>query len=245
MTISDMFLTIYQEYGINLSIFFDSYDQAVFLRGLWYTAWLSGVSILSSIALGMIGAGIQFSRSRLGNKAVSLYVQVFRNTPPLVQLYFFYFALGPTVTNMVGAQDPVLTNISWAIISLSLYAGAFNVEIFRAGIEAVPEATVEAADALGLTRSQLFSRIMLPLATRISMPALTNNLINLIKTTTNAFAIAVPELLYASSQIWSEQTNTFEMMIVLLVFYISMIGMFVILMNWWERRISVPGWGRT
>lgn len=58
-------------------------------------------------------------------------------------------------------------------------------------------------------------------------------------------AFAVPELLYASSQIWSEQTNTFEMMIVLLLFYCLTIGAFVMLMNYWERKIAVPGWGKT
>jgi polar amino acid transport system permease protein len=245
VNITEFFLMLYDQYGINLSIFYDDYDQEVFLRGLWHTGWLSIVSILVSVAIGAVGAGIQFSRSTIGIKLVDFYVQVFRNTPPLIQLYFFYFALGPTVTDMVGSSTPVLSNISWAIVSLSLYAGAFNVEIFRAGIEAVPASTLEAADALGLKRSQLFSRIVLPLAARISMPAMTNNLVNLIKTTTNAFAIAVPELLYASSQIWSEQTNTFEMMIVLLLFYCLTIGVFVMLMSHWERKIAVPGWGKT
>lgn len=245
MTISEFFLMLYERYGINLSIFFDSYDQNVFLRGLGYTALLSVVSIFASVSIGAAGAALQFSRSKFGNKLVDVYVQVFRNTPPLIQLYFFYFALGPTLTEMVGTSTPVISNIGWAIVSLSLYAGAFNVEIFRAGIEAVPGSTLEAADALGLKRSQLFVRIVLPLAARISMPAMTNNLVNLIKTTTNAFAIAVPELLYASSQIWSEQTNTFEMMIVLLLFYCLTIGAFVMLMNYWERKISVPGWGKT
>lgn len=245
MNISNFFLMIYEQYHINLSIFFDGYDQAVFLRGLQYTAWLSVASILVSTIVGIVGAGIQFSGARIGSKCVDVYVQIFRNTPPLIQLYFFYFALGPLLTQMIGSSDPVLTNVSWAIVSLSLYAGAFNVEIFRAGIEAVPRSTIEAADTLGLNRRQLFTRIVFPLAARVSMPAMTNNLVNLIKTTTTAFAIAVPELLYASSQIWSEQTNTLEMMIILLLFYCITIGIFVVLMNWWERKVAVPGWGRT
>ncbi len=69
------------------------------------------------------------------------YIQFFRNTPPLVQLYFFYFALGSylRMTNPSGIEVPLVTNFTWAVICLSFYAGAFNVEIFRAGIEAVPQ----------------------------------------------------------------------------------------------------------
>ena len=88
--------------------------------------------------------------------------------------------------------------MGWAIISLSFFAGAFNVEIFRAGIEAVPESTREAASSLGFSRAQTFRYIVFPLAVRVSLPALNNNLVNLVKTTTQAFGIAVPELLYQS-----------------------------------------------
>ncbi len=244
MNIPDFFQMLNTEHHINLSIFFDAFDREVFLRGLKYTAWLSIASIVFSSAVGALGAWIQFSRSRIGNGIVGAYVQVFRNTPPLIQLYFCYFALGPTISGLLGTSAPALSNVSWAIVSLSLYAGAFNVEILRAGIEAVPKATLEAAETLGMNRRQTFFRIVLPLATRISLPATTNNLVNLIKTTSNAFAIAVPELLYGSSQIWAEQLNTFEMMVVLLTFYCTVIGVFVYLMNCWERKIAVPGWGR-
>ena len=87
------------------------------------------------------------------------YIQFFRNTPPLVQLYFFYFALGSylRMTSPSGIEVPVITNFTWAVICLSLYAGAFNVEIFRAGIEAVPKETAEAAEALGYNRARRLS----------------------------------------------------------------------------------------
>ena len=127
------------------------------------------------------------------------YIQFFRNTPPLVQLLFFYFALGqftPTYSPDGYLQQPIISNIGWAIISLSFFAGAFNVEIFRAGIEAVPESTQEAAEALGMSRFQAYIYIVMPLAFRVSLPSLNNNLVNLVKTTTQALAIAVPELLY-------------------------------------------------
>ena len=99
---------------------------------------------------------------------------------------------------------PIVTNFTWAAICLSFFAGAFNVEIFRSGIEAVPHETIEAAESLGFSRLKAYVYVILPLAFRISLPALNNNLVNLVKTTTLAYAIAVPEMLYVASQIWSD-----------------------------------------
>src|SRR3546814_19913351 len=87
----------------------------------------------------------------------------------------------PTTENRFGLQEPVLDNFAWAIISLSFFAGAFNVEIFRSGIEAVPTSTKEAAESLGYTRLQTYLWIVLPLAFRDCLPALNNNLVNLVK----------------------------------------------------------------
>lgn len=239
----EFFRTAASKYGVNLTIFYDRFDADLFVTGVYHTLLLSAVSILLSVAIGVLGAYILFTRGRIAQRLVGGYIQVFRNTPPLIQLYFFYFALGPTLSNVFSSGGPLIGNVIWAIVSLTLYAGAFNVEIFRAGVEAVPSTTLEAAEALGMSRHQQFRELAMPLALRISFPALNNNLVNLIKTTTNAYAIAVPELLYAASQIWSEQLNTLEMMIVLLTFYILVIGAFIFLMGRWERGMKVPGWG--
>lgn len=243
MDIAGFFSGLNQSYGINLTLFYDAYDRDLFLQGIRYTAWLSVASIFGSLLVGAVGAYLQFTGGLWAQRLVGGYVQAFRNTPPLVQLYFFYFALGPAVSSLMPDAGPAVSNVTWAIVSLTLYAGAFNVEIFRSGIEAVPQSTIEAADSLGMNRGQIFRRVVLPLASRISLTGLNNNLINLIKTTTNAFAIAVPELLYASSQIWSENLNAFEMMVVLLVFYMVVIGAFAWTMQRWERAVAVPGWG--
>jgi polar amino acid transport system permease protein len=87
----------------------------------------------------------------------------------------------------------------------------------------------------------LYRYVLAPLALRICMPALTNNLVNLVKTTTLAYAIAVPELLYATSQIWSEVLNVREMMYVLLAVYIALVAVLVWLMERWERALRLPG----
>jgi polar amino acid transport system permease protein len=236
----DWFRWLYEVTGINLTIFYDAFDRGRFAGGFWMTVRLSVVCIVASVAIGVIGAWVQGSRLRLARTLVHWYIQAFRNTPPLVQLYFFYFGLGALLK---GVGGPLVTNVTWAIVSLSFFAGAFNVEIFRAGVEAVPRTTLEAAESLGFSRLQAYLRVVLPLAFRISLPALNNNLVNLVKTTTLAYAIAVPEMLYVSSQIWSDELNVPVMMNVLLVCYFVLVGILVYGMHRWERAIRVPGFG--
>src|SRR6266446_6982394 len=125
-------------------------------------------------------------------------------------------------------------------------AGAFvqrsRLRLFRAVIEAVPNETVEAAEALGYSRLQAYVHVILPLAFRICLPALNNNLVNLVKTTTIAYAIAVPEMLYVANQIWSDELNVAEMMNVLLVIYVSLVGVLVYIMGRWGRAMRIPGY---
>jgi polar amino acid transport system permease protein len=236
------FVWLHTTTGIKLTIFYDSYDRTRFVEGFVTTVKLSAYCLVLSLALGALAAGLAGSRVAAVRRAVQGFVQLFRNTPPLVQLYFFYFALGPVLPRVDGL--PLLGSFGWAVVSLTLLETAFAAEIFRAGIEAVPKSMVEAAASLGYSRWQIYRRVILPLALRVSMPAMTNNLVNLVKTTTLAYAIAVPELLYMSAQIWSEQVNVPEMMIVLLVCYVAIVGLINQLMQMLENRLRVPGFGQ-
>ena len=238
----DWFRWLNETTGINLTIFYDAFDRGRFASGFLLTVKLSVICIVGSLVIGVIGAWIQGSRVRVARTVVHWYIQAFRNTPPLVQLYFFYFGLGSLLKAAGGG--PLVSNVTWAIISLSFFAGAFNVEIFRSGVEAVPRTTIEAAESLGFSRLQTYMRIVLPLAFRITLPALNNNLVNLVKTTTLAYAIAVPEMLYVSSQIWSDELNVPVMMNVLLFAYFLLVGILVYGMHRWERVLRVPGFGQ-
>ena len=241
----EWFRTLYNATGINLPIFYDAFDRRRFISGFLMTIELSAICIVASVLIGIVGAWLQGSRLRFTRQLVHWYIQFFRNTPPLVQIYFFYFGIGSllTVTSPAGTAVPLVSNVMWAIVSLSFFAGAFNVEIFRSGIEAVPKTTIEAAESLGFSRLRAYFFVVLPLAFRICLPGLNNNLVNLVKTTTLAYAIAVPEMLYVSSQIWSDALNVPEMMNVLLVAYFLLVGMLVWVMHRWERAIRVPGFG--
>lgn len=242
----EWFRWLYNETGINLSFIYDSYDRARLLDGFLTTIWLSIICLVLSVVIGILGAWLQGSHLKWTRRIVQGYIQFFRNTPPLVQLYFFYFAIGsymPKIENDWGGMEPMLGSFAWAVISLSFFAGSYNVEIFRSGIEAVPTSTIEAAESLGYTRLSAYLHIVFPLAFRICLPALNNNLVNLVKTSTLAFAIAVPEMLYASSQIWSDNVNVREMMTFMLLAYFFLVGVLVMAMNRWERAIKIPGYG--
>ncbi len=231
----------------NFIFFYQERQWNKVVGGLWLTIQLSIACVIFSVIIGILGAAMQGARSRLARGVVNGYIQFFRNTPPFVQLLFFYFALGrftPTYSPDGWLEVPIISATGWAIISLSFFAGAFNVEIFRAGIEAVPKSTQEAAQSLGFTRLQTYRLIVLPLAMRVSLPALNNNLVNLVKTTTQAFVIAVPELLYQSITIWNDFPSAQNpMMLVLFVSYLCLVGVLVMGMTRWERKMRIPGYG--
>ena len=226
---------------------YEDRQQSKVLSGLWMTIKLSILCLFFSVIIGIVGAWMQGARSSIIRTIVQCYVQFFRNTPPLVQLLFFYFALGqftPFVTGSDGwTVEPIISNVGWAIISLSLFAGAFNVEIFRSGIEAVPEATIEASGSLGFSRSQTYIYVILPLAFRVCLPSLNNNLVNLVKTTTQAYAIAVPELLYHSVTIWNDYPSAqYPTMLMLFITYILLVAVLVFGMTRWEKAMIIPGY---
>lgn len=243
--VAEYFRNLYDTTGINFVVFYEQFEWDRLREAVWVTLKLIIASLFFSVVVGVVGAWAQGSNSKIIRYSVAGYIQFFRNTPPLVQILFFFFVLGSITPSYDagGYQVALIGNFGWAVISLSFFAGAFNVEIFRSGIEAVPTATREAAESLGYTRLQAYVYIILPLAFRVVLPALTNNLVNLLKTTTQAYAIAVPEMMYTANQIWSDNVNVPEMMIVLFVYYIGLVGILVWGMNRWERKLRIPGYG--
>ena len=121
--IAAWFQWLYQATGIKLTIFYDSYDTKRFLQGFGTTLKLASYCLILSVAFGALLAGLYGSRIAMVRGAVNGFVQLFRNTPPLVQLYLFYFALGPVLPKIDG--QPVLGSFGWALVSLTLLEAAF------------------------------------------------------------------------------------------------------------------------
>ncbi len=234
-------------FNLNYSWLGDPTYQTWLKAGVTNTISLSIVCIFLSIAIGLVGVWLQGSQLNWVRSLIQGYIQIFRNTPPLVQLFFLFFVLANFLPKVydpsTGGERPLLGSFSSAAIALSLFAGAFNVEIFRSGIDAVPKTTIEACESLGYSPNQCFVQVIFPLALRICLPALNNNLVNLIKTTTLASAIATPELLYYAGQIYADNFATLEVMLLIWVVYVALVGVLVAFMNWWERKLRIPGYG--
>ena len=226
---------------------YEPVQQGKILTGIWMTIKLSIACLIFSVVIGLFGAFCAGQQQPAVAHGCSGLYPVFPQYAAYVQLLFFYFALGqftPTYSPDGWLEVPIISNVGWAIISLSFFAGAFNVEIFRAGIEAVPESTREAASSLGFTRGQTFRYVVMPLAIRVSLPALNNNLVNLVKTTTQAFGIAVPELLYQSVTIWNDYPSAlYPTMLLVFVVYVLLVGVLVFSMGRWEKSMRIPGYG--
>lgn len=243
---SDYVRYLYDVTGLNFSVVYDPFDRMRWIVGIKTTLLLATWSVGISLVIGVTGALLVQSRRWYVQMPLRIYVHIFRNTPPLAQLYFFYFALGPLFPDRVtedGLRQPYFDNFFWAVVALSLLQGAFCLEIFRSGFDAVPRQLTEAANSLAIGPIVRVFRIQLPLALRICLPALQGNVVNSIKTTSLAYAIAVPEMLYAANQIWGDRVNVMEMMLVMLVSYVVLVGVVSALMSRLERRLALPGFG--
>jgi len=132
----DFLRSLNDAYGINLVQFYDDFERTRLLRGMWTTIKLAVICIGLSVIIGIIGAWLQGSRHRVLKAIVQGYIQFFRNTPPLVQMYFFYFALGPQmprVVNEYGIAQPMLGSFEWAVISLSFFCRSIQRRDFPVG----------------------------------------------------------------------------------------------------------------
>ncbi|CAM4432785.1 amino acid ABC transporter permease [Deinococcus marmoris] len=165
------------------------------LNSLWLgtriTLALTLLASVGGLALGLVAALAKISRLWPLRFLAVAYIEVFRGTPLLVQLFFLYFAL-PQLT---GVTLPAFTT---AAIGLSLFAGAYTAEIVRGSLNAVAPGQLEAATALGLKPFQVLIDVQLPQATRIALPALGNQFIGLIKDSSLASVITVTELLLST-----------------------------------------------
>lgn len=177
---------------MNLGPIFDS--SGLLWTGLLRTVYLSAITIVTSTLLGAAVGFLRASRIPGLNAALRVYVELFRGTPLLVQLLFIYFGAAYVGMGWV-------TTFLGAVIGLTLYEGAICSEIFRAGVEAVPRAQHEAAFILGISKWDSATRIIMPQALRVTMPALIGQEISLVKDTSLAAVIGFAELVNQSQAV--------------------------------------------
>ncbi len=175
----------------------------ILVRGLVGTFELALISLFAGAIIGLVVGAGRYSTRRLLHWPATAYVEFFRNTPVLVQIMWFFFAL------------PILINVDMspyvaATLALSLNTGAFMAEIFRGGIKSIHRGQWEAARAVGMTYQQCMRRVILPQAIKRMLPAFTNRGIELFKMTTLASAIAFHEILYGAKTIAATHFNSIE-----------------------------------
>lgn len=237
--IYNLFAQLYERTNINFSIIYDAVDRTAILSGIVVELQLILISLFFAILLGLIFSYLQQTRIKY---AVTTYVEFFRNTPLLIQLYFFYFAIGPLmplVLNEYGLMSPLFGEFAWAVVAFSLNSAAYFTETFRSGLEAVPKGQIESAEALGMSDWVIFRFIKLPLALRIAMPSIFNNIVFLAKGTILSYVIAVPGILYTTIQIWTLQANVAEMMLFLLLFYLLLANIISLIGRLIEKKIAL------
>lgn len=204
----------------------------ILLQGLLGTLQLATVSLAAGLALGLlVGAG-RYSRRRLIHWPATAFVEVFRNTPVLVQIMWFFFAF-PIIS-------PVeVSAFTAAVLALSLNTTAFAAEIFRGGIQSIAPGQWDAARALGMTYPQQLRRVILPQAVARMLPAFTNRALEVFKMTSLASAIAFPELLYGAKTIAAAYFNPIEAFTTAAVMYVVVAYPLTQLVYALERRWRV------
>jgi polar amino acid transport system permease protein len=230
--------------GLNYDFLLAVDERSAFAHGLLVTVQLSLATIVCSLLAGFALAAMLVSQRRWVAGAARAFVEVTRNTPTLVQLYCAFLVLNMLITEALKSNggNP-LTPFIWVVLVVSLHKGAFHAESLRAGLQAVPAVTLEAASSLGFSRRRQLLLVQLPLAVRFALPSLINNLVDLIKMTTVASAIAVGDVTYQSIMIWTQRDNVLELMLLMLLFF----GLLTWLVNLAGRRLeqywSLPGYG--
>jgi polar amino acid transport system permease protein len=202
------------------------------LRALVRTLQISAIAIAGAFAIGLTLGAARAARVPVVSQLAAVYVEVIRNTPILVQIFFYYFGLP-----QLGITLDAFT-VAW--LAVTIWGGAFNTENFRAGFEAVPKNLREAGLALGFSRLATFANVTLPIGGRIALPSSINTYISVVKNTSLMYVIAYPELTKTALDINALTLQTTETFAVLAVTYLIIVWSMSALIRVVERRLALP-----
>ena len=205
------------------------------VRAAGMTLRIGLIGILLSMAVGAASCLARYFRVPVLRQVVSAYIELARNTPLLVQLFFLYFGL-PKVGVKLSAE-------ACAITGLTFLGGAYMAEALRSGLEAVDSAQTEAGMCVGLTTLQNLRFVILPQALATSIPAIGANAIFLIKETSVFSAVALADLMYVAKDLIGMYYKTDEARLMLTVAYLTLLLPISLAFTWLERRLRYAGFG--
>lgn len=218
------------------------------LRGLGNTVLLTFCAMLLASVLGTIVAIGRLSENPIVSRAAWTYAWLFRGTPAIVQLLFWFFlaALVPTLgfgipfgpTFFQVDTNTVISAFTAAILGLGLNEAAYTSEIVRSGLLSVPAGQREAAKSIGMTSGQSLRRIVLPQALRVIVPPMGNETIGMLKTSSLVIVIGFTELMTSASQIYSRNYQTIPLLVVAAIWYLALTAVLSIGQYFLEKRLS-------
>ena len=209
-------------------------NSGILAAGLVNTLKLTGTALAFGVPLGLGLALLRLSRWRMLSLPAGFVVEFFRTTPPLVQLFWFFFAL------------PILVQVEMtpfvaAALTFSIQSAAFFAEVFRAGIVSIDRGQSDAARALGMTGAQSMRRVILPQAVKRMIPAFMERSIELMKTTTLVATISYADLLFQANELAQKTFRPLEVFTVTALIYFTVIYCASLVVHRIERRLAVSG----
>lgn len=237
-------------------------DNKIFLgviaQGFFYTLKLSFWGILLGFMLGFFMGVLRTFRRPFFRIFSLVYVEIFRNIPPIVLIFIFYFFVSEKLVTLfnvssffndysslfyktlsiIFAPESLFSSMLAGVLTLSLYEGAYISEIFKAGIESVSVTQKEAGEALGLSKFQVLRYVILPQTVKIVIPPLSGQFISTIKDSAIVSVVAVPELTFQGMEVMSSTYLTYEVWITITLTYLLMTLCFSLFMKFMENRLS-------
>lgn len=199
------------------------------IRGLWVTLEIALYSAVLMIVIGLVTTLLRLSKSFSGHLLATTYLEIIRNTPLLVQMYVFYFVIGPIFD---------IDRFWVGVLGLAFFEGAFAAEIIRGGIMSVPKGQWEAASGIGLKSIAMYRRVVLPQAIPIMLPPMTGLLVNLIKNSSIVSVIAVFDLTTEGRNIIADTYLSFEIWFTVALIYLSITVPLSFIVGMLERRVQ-------
>jgi polar amino acid transport system permease protein len=209
-------------------------NWAFLAQGLVNTLKVTGTALAFGVPLGLGLALLRLSHRRLLSWPAGFVIEFFRTTPPLVQLFWFFFAL------------PILINVEMtpfvaAALTFSIQSAAFFAEVFRGGIVSIERGQWEAARAIGMTGAQSMRRVILPQAVKRMIPAFMERAIELMKTTTLVATVSYADLLFQANELAQKTFRPLEVFTATALIYFAVIFGASLLAHRLERRLAVSG----
>ena len=209
-------------------------DADLLLIGLLNTMKVTGLSLLFGVPLGLALALLRLSNVRSLSHPAAFVIEFFRTTPPLVQLFWFFFALPILI-------DVRMTPFIASIVTFSIQSSAFFAEIFRGGIQSIDTGQWEGAKAIGMSYRQSLRRVVLPQAVKRMIPAFMERSIELLKTTTLVSTVAFADLMFQANDLAQKTFRPLEVYTVVAVMYFFLIFVFSQLSILVEHRLARSG----